>query len=175
MNKNKAIFLDRDGIINKSIIINNKPHSPKSIAEVELVSGIKELLGYLSRYYLLIVITNQPEIARGSITLLDVIKINDYLYFQSGSFIADFYICPHDDMDSCFCRKPKPGMLLDAAQKYNIDLSQSHLVGDRWSDIEAGNAAGCQTIWVDYGYHERKPYHSDFIVHSIKDIVSIIQ
>ena len=169
-----AIFLDRDGVINKAVLINNKPYSPKYINEIILVPGIEKLLKYLSKRYLLIGITNQSEVARGTISLEEVDIINNYL--KSRVFITKFYVCPHDNNDHCSCRKPKSGLLLQASKEYNIDLSNSYFIGDRWSDMEAGRNVGCTTIWLNHKYDERKPNlkHVDYIVYTLDDIYKII-
>jgi len=169
-----AIFLDRDGIVNKAIIIDGKPHSPKYLNEVVLIKGIEKLLKYLSKKYLLIGVTNQPEISRGTLELQEVNRINNYL--KTSLSITEFYTCPHDDKDNCSCRKPETGLLLKAAKEYNIDLSDSWLIGDRWRDMEAGRKAGCKTIWLNYKYDERLPNskHVDYVIYYLDDIYKII-
>jgi len=169
-----AIFLDRDGVINKAIIIDGKPHSPKYLNEVVLVKGIEKLLKFLSKKHIIICVTNQPEIGRGTLELQEVNHINNYL--KTKLPITEFYVCHHDDKDNCSCRKPKTGLLLNAAKEYNIDLSDSWLIGDRWRDMEAGRKAGCKTIWLNYKYDERLPNskHVDYIVYTLDDIYKII-
>jgi D-glycero-D-manno-heptose 1,7-bisphosphate phosphatase len=170
----RAVFLDRDGIINKSIIIRNKPFSPKCVQEVKIIDGIDDLLRFLAtNNYLIIVITNQPEISRGNITEKNVFAINDYLEWLLP--INEIYTCPHQDSDNCVCRKPKIGSYLDAIRKYKIDVSQSFNIGDRWRDIEAGRSAGLKNIFVNYGYSEKQPENSDYIVKSVKDIIPIFE
>jgi len=173
----KAIFLDRDGIINKAIVRNNKPYAPQHFEEVELVTGIRQLIEFLKHEYLIFVISNQPEVARGNISKDNVETINDYLSSQLS--IDSFLTCFHDDEDVCDCRKPKPGLILWAAEKYDIDLKSSWLIGDRWRDIEAGKRAGCKTVFVYYHYDETQPIdrniRPDFIVKSINEISTIIE
>jgi D-glycero-D-manno-heptose 1,7-bisphosphate phosphatase len=173
----RAIFFDRDGIINKAIIKDNKPYSPKDFTELDLVVGIRQLINCLKSEYLIFVITNQPEIARGNQTMEEVESINSHLASQLS--IDGFLICPHDDEDMCECRKPKPGLILWAAEKYNIDLNKSWVIGDRWRDILAGNNAGCRTIFVNYGYDETQPLDRNvkpnFTVKSINEIGTIIE
>ncbi len=105
--------------------------------------------------FALILITNQPDIARGVIAENEVAEMHARLqrYLQ----LDDIRVCPHDDSAGCDCRKPKPGLLLDAAKTWNIDLGSSYLVGDRWRDVEAGQRAGCRPLFIDYGYRERQP------------------
>jgi D-glycero-D-manno-heptose 1,7-bisphosphate phosphatase len=113
------------------------------------------LLDLKAHGFALYVITNQPDVARGTQTREAVEAIHQAL--ASSLPIDDIFVCYHDDADDCACRKPKPGLLLEAQRKHNIDLSRSFFVGDRWRDIDAGHAAGCKTVLIDYGYRERKP------------------
>jgi len=152
--KIKAVFLDRDGVLNKAVVIDGKPYPPKSLEEVNIAEGVKEGLEQLKKLgYLLIVITNQPDVARGTTSMKTVDDINNYLKQQL--FIDDFFCCVHDNADQCECRKPKPGMIFAAAKKWNIDLDHSFMVGDRWRDIETGKNANIRTILIDYGYNEK--------------------
>lgn len=131
-----------------------KPYPPASISELVIVPGTAESLARLKHQsFLLIVITNQPDVARGATTRKNVEEINRTLSSQLP--LDDFFICYHDNSDDCACRKPKPGLLLAAAAKYEIDLAASFFIGDRWRDIEAGAAAGCRTVLIDRCYNER--------------------
>ena len=168
---NKAIFLDRDGIINETYVVAGKSYPPSCVEALQLVKGIKELLTLLSKEYLLIGITNQPDISRGLQNWCEVERINNYI--KNKLPILEFFVCPHSDEDNCTCRKPKVGLFIQAVEKYDIDLSQSFCVGDRWKDVEAGINAGCKTIWVDYGYIEKKPLNADYVVQSVKDILEL--
>jgi len=103
----------------------------------------------------LIVVTNQPDIARGTQDRAVADAIHHAL--RETLPLDDFFVCPHDDADQCDCRKPLPGLLLRATEKYDIDLPQSFMVGDRWRDVDAGASAGCATVWIDYGYREKRP------------------
>ena len=154
--KSRAVFLDRDGVINYAVVRDGKPYPPANLTELRTTPGaesaLKELKG---RGFKLIVVTNQPDVARGLQTQAAVETINQAL--SSSLPLDDIFVCYHSDDDHCDCRKPKPGMLLDAAKKHNIDLARSYLVGDRWRDIDAGHNAGCKTILVDSGYNERMP------------------
>ena len=169
----RAIFLDRDGVINRAIVRDGKPHPPTSLAELEILPGVQEALQKLrDANYLLIVVTNQPDVARGSAKREDIEQINAFLSSQLP--IDDFKTCYHDNEDKCNCRKPLPGALLEAAQERNIDLSKSFMVGDRWRDIEAGVSAGCKTFFINYRYAEKKPDAPDFIVSSLFEAKKII-
>lgn len=167
--KNKAIFLDRDGIINKPVIRNNKPFTPENISEFEFTDGIREVLKELKRLeFLLFVVTNQADVSRGKRTKENVEEISKFIVKEL--LLDKVYCCYHDNKDNCECRKPKPGMLLTASKEYNVDLAKSYFVGDRWSDIEAGKNAGCKTIFVDYGYDEKLKSKPDFSIKSVSEI-----
>jgi D-sedoheptulose 7-phosphate isomerase len=164
-----AVFLDRDGVLNRAFVRDGKPLPPPGIHDLEIMpdaaSALKELK---SRGFPLYIITNQPDVARGNVTRAQVEAMHQKL--TSALPIDDIFVCYHDDVEHCACRKPSPGMLFDAARKHNIDLSRSFLVGDRWRDIDAGHAAGCKTILIDYGYRERKPAQPpEATVHSLRE------
>ncbi len=172
--ENRAVFLDRDGVLNKAIIRDGKPYPPANLKEVVIIPGAKSALPILKgNDFFLIGITNQPDVARGIQEREIVESINNYLLHQLP--ILEFFVCYHDDNDNCDCRKPRPGLILQAAEKYEIDLTKSYMVGDRWKDIEAGKRAGCKTIFIDYKYDENligiKP---DYSVDDVSNIVKII-
>lgn len=152
-NKQKAIFLDRDGTLNVSKGFLVEPE------EMELIKGTTEAVHKInSSEYLCIVTTNQPQIARGECTFDTLQRIHEKMETElglHGAFVDAIYFCPHhtdkgfegerpEYKCDCCCRKPKPGMLLQAAEDFNIDLSQSYMIGDGWRDVEAGKAAGCK-------------------------------
>ena len=169
----RAVFLDRDGVINRAIVRAGKPYPPASLVELEILPGVHEALQKLhDANYLLVVVTNQPDVARGVSRREDVELINAFLASQLP--IDDFKTCYHDSGDKCSCRKPLPGALIEAAQDHNIDLSKSFMVGDRWSDVEAGASAGCKTFFINYCYAEQKPDTPDFIVSSLLEAKNII-
>jgi D-glycero-D-manno-heptose 1,7-bisphosphate phosphatase len=152
----KAVFLDRDGVLNRAIMRGGKPYAAANLHELEIPPDVPEALAALKRCgFLLLVITNQPDVARGTQQRAIVESINERL--RALLPIDDFFVCYHDDSDGCRCRKPKPGLLLQAAVKYRLDLTACYLIGDRWRDIEAGQAAGCATAWIDHSYAERGP------------------
>jgi D-sedoheptulose 7-phosphate isomerase len=151
-----AVFLDRDGVLNRPVIRDGKPFPPSSVAELEILPDVAASLRDLKAHgFLLCVITNQPDVARGTQSRAAIEAIHQKL--ASMLPIDDIFVCYHDDIDRCACRKPQPGLLLEAQRRYNIDLSRSFLVGDRWRDIDAGHNAGCKTVLIDYGYSEQKP------------------
>ncbi len=169
----RAVFLDRDGVINRAIVRDGKPFPPANLDQLEVLPGVREALEKLhAANYLLIVITNQPDVARGTSKKEDIEEINTHLSSQLP--IDKFKTCYHDSSDGCSCRKPLPGSILDAAKEYEIDLSKSFMVGDRWRDIEAGAAAGCKTFFVNYRYLEKMPDTPDFIVSSLLEAEKII-
>ena len=151
-----AVFLDRDGVLNEVQLRGGKPYPPASLAEVHLTSQAEECLADLKRRgFLLIVVTNQPDVARGAQTKAAVGEIHAFL--SSRLPIDDTYVCYHDDADGCGCRKPAAGLLVDAARDYGIELTKSFLIGDRWRDIEAGQRAHCKTVFINYNYAEKQP------------------
>ena len=170
----KAIFLDRDGVINKIFIKNNLPFSPPSFDLLEILPGVKESIKRLKKLnFICLLITNQPDVSRGKIEKETVIKMNNYL--KDEIKLDDVFVCYHDDDDNCKCRKPKPGLLLAACKKWNIDLKRSYMIGDRWKDIEAGRSVGCKTILIDYNYKETKPKNPNFTTDSLLNSVYIIE
>jgi len=156
--KQRAVFLDRDGVLNYAPVREGKPYPPSRPEDVEILPGVRAALAQLKEAgYLLIVVTNQPDVARGTMRRELVEQINAHLGEQLP--IDEFRVCYHDDAENCPCRKPKPGLILDAAREHAVDLAGSWMVGDRWRDVDAGAAAGCRTVWIDLGYRERGPAH----------------
>lgn len=169
----RAVFLDRDGVINKAVVRDGKPYPPANVSELEILPGVEDALVKLGQAgYLRIVVTNQPDVARGTTTKEAVEEINDFL--ASRLPLDDFRTCYHDSADRCGCRKPQPGALLSAARMHGIDLEKSFMVGDRWRDVEAGQRAGCRTCFIDYGYAEKQPEKVDFRVGSLLEAAQII-
>jgi D-glycero-D-manno-heptose 1,7-bisphosphate phosphatase len=168
-----AVFLDRDGVINKTLIQNHKPYPPKTLDDLNFLPRVKEACEMMTNAgWLLIVITNQPDVARGKVSINEVKKINNYLMKQLP--LSEIKTCYHDDIDNCSCRKPKPGLIIEASRNYNINLSSSYFVGDRWRDMEAGQRSGCKTIFIDYNYKEKRPVHFDHCVKSLYEATKII-
>ena len=148
-----AIFLDRDGVLNEAIPRNGSPYSPSDLSELVITHGARAALEELKREgFLLIVVTNQPDIARDNATRAEVDKINAHL--AAILPLDAIEVCEHDDRQQCDCRKPKPGMILRARERLGADLADSFMVGDPWRDIEAGRRAGCRTILIGDGYGE---------------------
>jgi D-glycero-D-manno-heptose 1,7-bisphosphate phosphatase len=170
---NLAVFLDRDGVLNKTIIRNGKPYPPRDLSELILSYGARTALDELKREgFLLIVVTNQPDVARGTTNRAGVDEINAEL--AAVLPLDAIEVCEHDDNAQCNCRKPKPGMILRAGERLGLDLAESYMVGDRWRDIEAGRRAGCRTILIGDGYGETFPCAPTIKVLSLPDAVSWI-
>jgi len=165
---NKAIFLDRDGVLNMSLVEAGVSIPPRKLADFRLLPGVEEATRKLSEAGLrLVVVTNQPDIARGTLdpAVLDAIHSD----LQKILPLDAIECCPHDDADGCECRKPKPGMILRAAERFTIDLGRSFVVGDRWRDIAAGRAAGCRTIYVSPSPADRVNVPADAVYDSLLD------
>ena len=152
-----AVFLDRDGVLNK--LVPRGPQSllvaPRVASEFAFLPGVRPAVGRLRRCGLLVVVvTNQPEIARGRLSADELERM--HLRLRSVIPVHAVYTCPHDDDDACYCRKPLPGLILRAVCDWQISLRDSFIIGDSWRDIEAGASAGCATVWIDYGYREKR-------------------
>jgi D-glycero-D-manno-heptose 1,7-bisphosphate phosphatase len=170
----RAVFFDRDGVLNRAIVRDGKPYPPASAAEMEIVEGAATALARLKQLrFLLLVVTNQPDIARGTQSRAAVDAIHDTM--RQVLPIDEFLVCAHDDGEGCQCRKPLPGLMIEAQQRHGIDLDRSFLVGDRWRDVEAGQAAGCRTVFLDFHYREKGPaVPPDASVASLADAVDWI-
>jgi|SRR5579884_3104235 len=156
----RAVFLDRDGVLNRAVVRNGKPYPPASVDAVEVMPGAAEALARLKRAgFLLLVVTNQPDVARGTQTREAVEAINARLCAELP--LDDVFVCYEDGNSPR--KKPHPGLLLEAAHKHNVDRGNSFMVGDRWKDIAAGQRAGCRTVFLDHGYaEERHGFTADF-------------
>jgi len=149
----RAIFLDRDGVLNHAVIIDGKPYPPRTVEEVTLpADALSALRDLKAQGYLLIGATNQPDVARGITSKSLIEAINQKI--MSTLPLDEMRVCYHDDKDGCKCRKPFPGLLTQAAEEHDIDLSRSFMIGDRWKDVEAGRRAGCKTVWLNFNYQE---------------------
>lgn len=165
----RAVFLDRDGVITRPVVRAGKPYPPASAADAEVLPGVAEALVRLKAAgFRLIVVTNQPDVARGTIRREVVETIHADLAARLPEIDA-FYTCFHDDGDRCHCRKPEPGLLLTGAEDWGLDLAGSFMVGDRWRDIDAGQRAGCRTVFLTWGYDERRPDNPDATVRSLAE------
>jgi D-glycero-D-manno-heptose 1,7-bisphosphate phosphatase len=166
----RAVFLDRDGVLNRATVVDGVPHPPATVDDLELLPGVADACRRLHDLgFVLLVVTNQPDIARGTVARSTVDAVNDRL--REWLPLDDVLVCPHDDPDDCDCRKPRPGVLLAGAARWGVDPSASVMVGDRWRDVEAGLRAGCRTVFVDHGYAERESFAPDLVVTSLAEAV----
>ena len=167
----KAVFLDRDGVLNEPVLVDGPPHPPASAADLVVRPDTVEACSRLhDAGWLLVVVTNQPDIARGAQSRHAVDAINDEL--RRRLLLDDVRVCPHDDADRCRCRKPAPGLLLDGAAAWKVDLARSVMVGDRWRDVEAGKRAGCAVVLVKRDYDEPSAAaDADFVAGSLIEAV----
>ena len=169
----RAAFLDRDGVINRCEVRGGKPYAPRAPTDFRLLPGVAAAIRELKAAGLLvIVVTNQPDIGNGLVSEAAVDAMHEKL--QRLLPVDDVRLCPHKQSAGCACRKPKPGMLVEAARTWNIDLERSFMVGDRSGDIVAGQAVGCYTLFVDRGYAEPAPQSPDKRVKSLPSAVKVI-
>lgn len=171
---NRALFLDRDGVINHSIVRNGKPYAPTKFEEFEVLPGVKEALIKSHQAGLInIIVTNQPDLSTGKISKEQFDLIQSYCLAELE--VDAIKVCPHTQNHHCDCRKPSPGMITQAADELEIDISSSYMVGDRWRDIEAGQAAGCKmNFFIDYGYQEEHPEPPYICISSLAEAVQVI-
>lgn len=169
----RAVFLDRDGVLIRTFVRDGVPHPPHQLGEMEILAGVAAALRRLKAAgFELIVVTNQPDVARGTQTRETIEKMNAQLTLDLQ--LDGVFVCYHDNADGCSCRKPKAGLILQAAEAHGIDIPASFMVGDRWSDIAAGAAAGCRTLLVDRPYSEKGRCAPDFVVDDLPAAVEII-
>jgi D-glycero-D-manno-heptose 1,7-bisphosphate phosphatase len=163
-----AVFLDRDGVLVESTVRDGVPQSARSLEEMQVLPGVARACERLrAAGFVLIVVTNQPDVARGTLSAEAVAEMHHEL--RQRLPVDDIAVCLHDDADGCDCRKPQPGLLLAAAERWRIDLATSFLVGDRWRDVEAAHRAGCRAILVDRGYAETIASEPDVTVRNLEE------
>jgi D-glycero-D-manno-heptose 1,7-bisphosphate phosphatase len=167
---NRAVFLDRDGVLNRQLVRDGHAYAPGSPADLEILPGVPESLARLrAAGFILIVVTNQPDVVRALITRAGVEAIHQAMRRMLP--LDDIRVCYHDDADGCACRKPSPGMLYAAAVEHDVTLAGSFMIGDRWRDIEAGHRAGCTTVMVDHPVEESFPVSPDLRAPDLPDAV----
>jgi D-glycero-D-manno-heptose 1,7-bisphosphate phosphatase len=173
----RAIFLDRDGIINRPLIRAGKPYPPSNLGEFEILPGVPEACQLLKELgFLLVVATNQPDVGRGTLAREAVETIHGWLLEQLP--IDRVMTCYHSGAacgDPCECRKPRPGMLFQAADELKINLAKSFMIGDRWRDVDCGLNAGCKTVFVDWEYQETLKRQPDYRVGNLLEAAKLIQ
>ena len=170
---NPAVFLDRDGVITVPEFRNGRSFAPRRLDDFvfypDAVSSVQTLK---EAGYAIVVVTNQPDVGNG---LLDQAIVEEMHRRLEAAMPVDSVKCSYDSQDSASeRRKPRPGMLLEAAAELGLDLPASYMVGDRWSDVEAGRAAGCTTIFIDRGYRERRPDRPDLVVRSLAEATDVV-
>jgi D-glycero-D-manno-heptose 1,7-bisphosphate phosphatase len=171
----RAVFLDRDGVINRALERKHKPFPPRNLGEFEILPDVPAACAKLKAAgFLLVVATNQPDVGRGTLAKEIVEKIHAHMTAQLP--LDRVEVCYHSGKDDseCDCRKPKPGMLLRAARELDFDLARSWMVGDRWRDVDCGHAAGCKTIFIDLGYAEELKQKPDFSARNLAEAADII-
>jgi transaldolase len=154
--RRRAVFLDRDGVLNEAVVRDGRPYPPASVADLVVAPQAAPLVARLKRAgYVTVGVTNQPDVARGRQSRATADDLNRAVGRAVG--LDALLVCYHDDRDACPCRKPAPGLLTEAARQLDLDLAASVMVGDRWRDVEAGRRAGCRTVFIDYDYREDRP------------------
>lgn len=173
MNKG-AVFFDRDGVLVTTEVVDGVPIAENNPDKINFLTGAIQLCQRLHKAEIqTFLITNQPDIARGKVSHESVSTINRIV--KETCNLTEIAVCPHDDVDNCSCRKPQPGMILSLASRFGIDLQKSIVVGDRWRDIEAGNSAGCRTIFIDYKYGEKRASAPTHIVSSVEQVGLLLE
>ena len=160
----RAVFLDRDGVVNEVVERDGEIGSPRSMREFQPVADLSALSRLEAAGLRLFIVTNQPDIARGHVSEATVVAMIERIRAQAP--VADYRICAHEDGHGCGCRKPKPGMILELARCWHVDVAGSYLVGDTWRDVEAARAAGCRSLLV------RRPYNADVTADGYVDSLS---
>jgi D-glycero-D-manno-heptose 1,7-bisphosphate phosphatase len=171
----RIVFLDRDGVINRAVERDGKPYPPRTIADFEILPEVPAACAKLKAAgFLLVVATNQPDVGRGTLDQATVEKIHAHMVKQLPIDRVEVCYHPGKGLSDCDCRKPRPGMLLRTARELNADLAQCWMVGDRWRDVDCGHAAGCKSIFIDYGYSEELKQKPDFSVKNLLEAAEII-
>lgn len=173
--RRRAVFLDRDGVLTATAVVDGKPVAPRRLSEFRLLPGVVAAVRSLRRAgFFVCVVTNQPDIGNRLVDTAVVAEIHARL--RRALPIDALKMCPHRQDAGCACRKPKPGMLLATAQRHRVDLAMSYMIGDRYSDVLAGVAAGCYTIFIRRGYGESRKHRieADFITRSLPEAARLI-
>ena len=169
--RRKAVFLDRDGVLNHPIIRDGRSFAPRALDDFKLIEGAADAVNCLYKAgFLTIVVTNQKDVGMGDLDPVTLDRMHKKL--RSEMPLDDIFVCTC--IDECWCYKPNPGMFWEAKKKFDINLKSSFLVGDRWRDIDAGCKIGCTTIFIDWGYREELRRQPDFTVNSLSEAVSLI-
>jgi len=168
-----AVFLDRDGVLNRAVVRDGRPFPPQDIESVEILPGVPEAIRKLKAAgFVTVMVTNQPDVVKGTQRRDVVEAINKYVSETLG--IDDVRVCWCLEGDDCDCYKPKPGMILEATAELSLNLSKSYMVGDRWRDIGAAHNAGCKAIFIEYGYEEANTFKPEWVVRNLSEAADII-
>ena len=171
----RAVFLDRDGVINRALVRDGRPYPPTNLDEFEILPEAFEACKKLKEAgYVIVVATNQPDVGRGTLPQSAVEEMHNFLLKHLPIDRIEVCYHPGRGQSHCQCRKPLPGMLLRAAQELGLDLSESWMVGDRFGDIMSGRAAGCRTILIGGGYNEKSQVTPDFRAGNLAEAVAKI-
>ena len=169
----KAIFFDRDGVLVKTdtksgspVAVNDKNNLEFATNQINLFEELK------SKGFLFFLFTNQPDVARGKALKVEVDLINTKV--AKRYLLDDIFVCYHDDVDNCMCRKPKNGLILEAKDKYGLNLNQSFVIGDRWRDMDAAENSNCKSVFIDHNYSEKYPSKFKFSFDNINDAMQFI-
>ncbi len=169
----RAVFLDRDGVINRAVVRDGKPYPPRTLAEFEFLPGAESTMRELRKKgFVVIVVTNQPDVSTGVQKKEVVESMHERL--RALGLCDDIKVCYHVDADKCECRKPKPGMLLEAAIEWEVDPAESYMIGDRWRDVAAGKGAGCYSFLIKNEYNEKQAENPDATVSSLEEAGTLI-
>ena len=168
-----AVFLDRDGVLNRAVVRDGKPYPPQTLDEFEILPGVEAAARRLKEEgFTLVLATNQPDVAKGLQTRDTIEAMHDHLRARVPLDAVKVCWCVEDP--ACDCYKPKAGMLIEAAAELDLDLSRSYMVGDRWRDVGAGHSAGCFTIFIDRGYDEALRDRPDAVCADLAEAASLI-
>ncbi len=169
----RAVFLDRDGVLVVPEFRDGRSFAPRTLEAFHIYDGAADSARRLKDAgYKLVVVTNQPDVGNGLVDRSIVEQMHQKL--RAAVPVDAIEVCYHNNNDNCDCRKPKPGLLLRAAERLGLDCHRSIMVGDRWSDVEAAKAAGCKSIFIDLNYRDRRPEQPDFVVSSFNQAADII-
>ena len=173
----RCVFLDRDGVLNRPVVRDGRPFPPANVGEFQLYPDVVDGCRQLKEAgFLLIVVTNQPDVGRGTQSRESVEAMHAKLRGDIPALDA-IEVCFHAGAahgDPCDCRKPKPGMLFRSAENRGIDLKRSFMIGDRWRDIDCAHAAGCRAVFIDHGYREQLREKPEFVVTTFREAAAVI-
>jgi D-glycero-D-manno-heptose 1,7-bisphosphate phosphatase len=169
----RAVFLDRDGVLVIPDFRDGRSFAPKRLEDFRFYpDALQSVEALKAAGYLVLVVTNQPDVGAGIVDRSVVEAMHERLLRELP--VDDIEVCYHTRQDDCECRKPKPGMITRAARRHAIDCANSIMVGDRASDVDAGRAAGCRTIFIDLGYRDENPDRPDHVVSSLGEAAAVI-